>query len=88
MHRGWPTDVHRTRLVATPPARRVTVLCPIDVLALPYGMPVILGNALGLTALPEAPRTDAVLAEFSLRRQGLRRPGTEPTDRTSVRTEN
>ncbi|MFF4503333.1 alpha/beta hydrolase [Streptomyces sp. NPDC001401] len=44
---------------------------PIDVLALPYGMPGILGNALGLATLPEAPRTDVMLAEFSLRRQGL-----------------
>ncbi|WP_189958608.1 alpha/beta hydrolase [Streptomyces alanosinicus] len=44
---------------------------PIDVLALPYGMPGILGNALGLAALPEAAETDGMLAAFSLRRQGL-----------------
>ncbi|GHI06168.1 hypothetical protein AQI88_28840 [Streptomyces cellostaticus] len=44
---------------------------PIDVLALPYGMPGILGNALGLAALPKAAGTDGMLAAFSLRRQGL-----------------
>lgn len=44
---------------------------PIDALALPYGMPGILGNALGLAALPEAAAIDGMLAAFSLRRQGL-----------------
>lgn len=46
----------------------------VDVLALPYGMPGILGNALGLTSLPAADEIDAMLAAFSLRRQGLLGP--------------
>ncbi|WP_052745345.1 alpha/beta fold hydrolase [Streptomyces sp. WM6386] len=51
---------------------------PVDVLALPYGMPGILANALGLDGMPEAREIDALLAGFSLRRQGLLDPA--PTD--------
>ncbi|MGW3562393.1 alpha/beta hydrolase [Streptomyces sp. NPDC000941] len=48
---------------------------PIDVLALPYGMPGILGNALGLDRLPDDPaEVGDILASFSLRRQGLLGP--------------
>ncbi|WP_052424642.1 alpha/beta hydrolase [Streptomyces fulvoviolaceus] len=46
----------------------------VDVLALPYGMPGILGNALGLDGLPEAAEIDDMLAAFSLRGQGLLNP--------------
>ncbi|MEV7884963.1 alpha/beta hydrolase [Streptomyces sp. NPDC002817] len=51
---------------------------PVDVLALPYGMPGILANTLGLDAMPEASETDELLARFSLRRQGLLNPS--PTE--------
>lgn len=48
----------------------------VDVLALPYGMPGILANCLGLEGVPEAADIDGMLAGFSLRRQGLLDPAT------------
>ncbi|MFJ9618385.1 hypothetical protein [Streptomyces noursei] len=61
---------------------------PIDVPALPYGMPGILGNALDLAGLPRAAEIDGMPAAFSLRRQGLLPPlgdGAEGTDGTDSR---
>jgi esterase FrsA len=49
----------------------------VDVLALPYGMPGILGNALGLDRMPEAAGIDDMLGAFSLRRQGLLDPAAD-----------
>lgn len=42
-----------------------------DPLALPYGMAGIVGNAMGLDALPSAQEASDLLDGFSLRRQGL-----------------
>ncbi|MDC0769519.1 alpha/beta hydrolase [Streptomyces sp. HD] len=51
----------------------------IDVLALPYGMAGIVGNALGLTELPDAETATSLLSGFSLRGQGvLDLPGRTP----------
>ncbi|GAB3968187.1 hypothetical protein GCM10029978_037150 [Actinoallomurus acanthiterrae] len=50
---------------------------PVDVLNLPYGMAGIVGNAMGLDALPAPDEVPKLLERFSLRRLA-ERPGTTP----------